>query len=72
MLGLHASPFHGFSVEFSGVPQRYTSGDNISDIDRKRLREDRPVLHQEVPGRDEPHGLPRDGPSGSMGYTHRQ
>ena len=30
--GLHASPFHGFSVEFS-EHRKYTTGDNISDID---------------------------------------
>src|SRR5262249_60364961 len=30
--GLHASPFHGFSVEFS-EHRKYTSGDNIADID---------------------------------------
>ena len=28
----------------------------------ERLRQDRPLLHQEVPGRDQPDGLPRDGP----------
>ena len=30
--GLHASPFHGFSVEFS-EHRRYSPGDNIADID---------------------------------------
>src|SRR2546423_9710669 len=30
--GLHASPFQGFSVEFS-EHRKYTAGDNISDID---------------------------------------
>ena len=30
--GLHASPFHGFSVEFS-EHRKYTPGDNPSDID---------------------------------------
>jgi len=30
--GLHASPFQGFSVEFS-EHRKYTSGDNIADID---------------------------------------
>ena len=30
--GLHASPFQGFSVEFS-EHRKYSSGDNISDID---------------------------------------
>lgn len=32
MQGLHASPFHGFSVEFS-EHRKYTSGDNPQDID---------------------------------------
>src|SRR5258708_12396866 len=30
--GLHASPFHGFSVEFS-EHRKYTPGDNPQDID---------------------------------------
>ena len=30
--GLHASPFHGFSVEFS-EHRRYTQGDDLKDID---------------------------------------
>lgn len=30
--GLHASPFHGFSVEFS-EHRRYTQGDDIKDLD---------------------------------------
>jgi uncharacterized protein (DUF58 family) len=32
MQGLHASPFHGFSVEFS-EHRKYTQGDNPQDID---------------------------------------
>jgi len=30
--GLHASPFQGFSVEFS-EHRKYSAGDNIADID---------------------------------------
>ncbi|MEX2114748.1 MAG: DUF58 domain-containing protein, partial [Pirellulales bacterium] len=30
--GLHASPYHGFSVEFS-EHRKYTAGDNPQDID---------------------------------------
>src|SRR5262245_55997998 len=30
--GLHASPFHGFSVEFS-EHRRYAQGDDLKDID---------------------------------------
>ena len=30
--GLHASPYHGFSVEFS-EHSKYTHGDNQQDID---------------------------------------
>ena len=33
----------------------------------ERLRQDRPVLHQEVPGRDQPDRLPRDGSLGLDG-----
>ena len=32
MHGLHASPFHGFSVEFS-EHRRYSQGDDLKDID---------------------------------------
>ena len=32
MQGLHASPFHGFSVEFS-EHRKYTPGDDPKDID---------------------------------------
>ena len=64
--GLHASPFQGFSVEFS-EHRKYTAGDNISRHRLERLRQDRPVLHQEVPGRDQPDRLPGDGPLGLDG-----
>ena len=47
--GLHASPFQGFSVEFS-EHRKYTAGDNIWRHRLERLRQDRPVLYQEIPG----------------------
>src|SRR5437763_17160640 len=32
LAGLHASPFHGFSVEFS-EHRKYTPGDDLKDLD---------------------------------------
>ncbi len=32
LAGLHASPFHGFSVEFS-EHRRYSPGDDVKDLD---------------------------------------
>src|SRR5713226_9153302 len=57
--GLHASPFHGFSVEFS-EHRKYTSGDNIADIDWN------------VYAKTNLTGYLVMDLSGSMGYTFRQ
>ncbi len=59
--GLHASPFHGFSVEFS-EHRKYTPGDDPHDIDWLVYAKTEQVLRQEVRGRDEHHRLSRDGP----------
>jgi len=56
--GLHSSPFHGFSVEFS-EHRKYTPGDNISDIDWFEAETNLTgYLAMDL--------------SGSMGYTYRQ
>ena len=44
--GLHRSPFHGFSVEFSEY-RPYTSGDDLRSLDWK-LYANRSLLHQKV------------------------
>ena len=55
--GIHRSPYHGFSVEFSEYRQ-YTPGDDPRYLDWRALRPHRPLLHQAVRGRDEPALLP--------------
>ncbi len=59
--GLHASPFQGFSVEFS-EHRKYSVRRQHLRHRLERLRQDRPVLHQEIPGRDQPDRLHGDGP----------
>ena len=59
--GLHASPFHGFSVEFS-EHRKYTPGDDPEGYRLADLRQDRQVLRQEIRGRDQHHRLHDDGP----------
>jgi uncharacterized protein (DUF58 family) len=62
--GLHASPFQGFSVEFS-EHRKYTAGDNISDIDwNVYAKTDRFYINLT--------GYLVMDLSGSMDYTHRQ
>ena len=64
--GLHASPFHGFSVEFS-EHRKYTAGDNISDVDWSVFAKTDRFYIKKYPGRDQPDRLPRDGPLGVDG-----
>ncbi|RMI14706.1 MAG: DUF58 domain-containing protein [Calditrichaeota bacterium] len=68
LVGLHKSPFHGFSVEFSEHRQ-YMPGDNIRDIDWKVYgRTDRYYIKQyEEETNLKAHILVDV--SGSMGYT---
>ncbi len=69
--GLHASPFHGFSVEFS-EHRKYTPGDNISDIDwNVYAKTDRFYIKQFQAETNLTGYLVMD-LSGSMGYTYRQ
>src|SRR5713101_290744 len=52
--GLHASPFHGFSVEFS-EHRRYAQGDDLKDIDwlvfAKNTRHSLPPASRRTPRR---------------------
>ncbi len=71
LVGLHKSPFHGFSVEFSEHRQ-YMPGDNIRDIDWKVYgRTDRYYIKQYEEETNLKAYLLLD-VSGSMGYTSHQ
>ncbi|MGH1361991.1 MAG: DUF58 domain-containing protein [Calditrichia bacterium] len=68
LVGLHKSPFHGFSVEFSEHRQ-YMPGDNIRDIDWKVYgRTDRYYIKQYEEETNLKANILVD-ISGSMGYT---
>jgi uncharacterized protein (DUF58 family) len=69
--GLHASPFHGFSVEFS-EHRKYTSGDNISDIDWNVYAKTDRFYVKKFQAETNLTGYLAMDLSGSMGYTYRQ
>jgi uncharacterized protein (DUF58 family) len=69
--GLHASPFHGFSVEFS-EHRKYTAGDNIADIDWNVYAKTDRFYIKKFQAETNLTGYLVMDLSGSMGYTHRQ
>jgi uncharacterized protein (DUF58 family) len=69
--GLHASPFQGFSVEFS-EHRKYTAGDNISDIDWNVFAKTDRFYIKKFQAETNLTGYLVMDLSGSMGYTHRQ
>lgn len=69
--GLHASPFHGFSVEFS-EHRKYTAGDNISDIDWNVFAKTDRFYIKKFQAETNLTGYLLMDLSGSMGYTYRQ
>ena len=69
--GLHASPFHGFSVEFS-EHRRYAPGDNISDIDWNVYAKTDRFYIKKFQAETNLTGYLAMDLSGSMGYTFRQ
>jgi uncharacterized protein (DUF58 family) len=69
--GLHASPFHGFSVEFS-EHRKYTAGDNISDIDWAVFAKTDRFYIKKFQAETNLTGYLVMDLSGSMGYTYRQ
>ena len=69
--GLHASPFHGFSVEFS-EHRRYTAGDNIADIDWNVYAKTDRFYIKKFQAETNLTGYLVMDLSGSMGYTQRQ
>ena len=69
--GLHASPFHGFSVEFS-EHRKYTAGDNIADIDWNVYAKTDRFYIKKFQAETNLTGYLIMDLSGSMGYTYRQ
>lgn len=69
--GLHASPFHGFSVEFS-EHRKYTAGDNITDIDWNVYAKTDRFYIKKFQAETNLTGYLLMDLSGSMGYTYRQ
>jgi uncharacterized protein (DUF58 family) len=69
--GLHASPFHGFSVEFS-EHRKYTAGDNISDVDWNVFAKTDRFYIKKFQAETNLTGYLVMDLSASMGYTYRQ
>lgn len=69
--GLHASPFHGFSVEFS-EHRKYSTGDNINDIDWNVYAKTDRFYIKKFQAETNLTGYLVMDLSGSMGYTYRQ
>ena len=69
--GLHASPFHGFSVEFS-EHRKYTSGDDPKDIDWLVYAKTDKYYVKKFEAETNITGYLAMDLSQSMGYTYRQ
>jgi uncharacterized protein (DUF58 family) len=69
--GLHASPFHGFSVEFS-EHRKYTPGDTIADIDWNVYAKTDKFFIKKFQAETNLTGYLVMDLSASMGYTYRQ
>ena len=69
--GLHASPFQGFSVEFS-EHRRYEPGDDLKDIDWRVLAKTDRYYVKKYQAETNLTGYLLVDLSESMGYTHRQ
>lgn len=69
--GLHASPFHGFSVEFS-EHRKYTAGDDPKDIDWLVFAKTDKYYVKKYEAETNITGYLAMDLSESMGYTHRQ
>lgn len=69
--GLHASPFHGFSVEFS-EHRKYTPGDDLKDIDWQVFAKTDKYYIKKFESETNITGYLVMDLSRSMGYTYRQ
>ena len=71
MAGLHASPFHGFSVEFS-EHRKYVPGDDLKDLDWNVYAKTDRYYIKKFEAETNVTGYLAMDLSGSMGYTYRQ
>jgi uncharacterized protein (DUF58 family) len=69
--GLHASPFHGFSVEFS-EHRRYTPGDDVKDLDWNVYAKTEKYYLKKFQAETNMTGYLVMDLSASMAYTYRQ
>ncbi len=69
--GLHASPFHGFSVEFS-EHRKYVAGDDLKDLDWNVYAKTDRYYIKKFEAETNVTGYLAMDLSGSMGYTYRQ
>jgi uncharacterized protein (DUF58 family) len=69
--GLHASPFHGFSVEFS-EHRKYVPGDDLKDLDWTVYAKTEKYYIKKFEAETNLTGYLVMDLSGSMGYTYRQ
>ena len=69
--GLHASPFHGFSVEFS-EHRKYVPGDDLKDLDWNVFAKTDRYYIKKFEAETNVTGYLAMDLSGSMGYTYRQ
>src|SRR5262245_54522970 len=69
--GLHASPFHGFSVEFS-EHRKYVPGDDLKDLDWNVFAKTDKYYIKKFQAETNLTGYLVMDLSGSMGYTYRQ
>lgn len=71
LAGLHASPFHGFSVEFS-EHRKYVAGDDLKDLDWNVLARTEKYYLKKYEAETNLNGYLVMDLSGSMAYTYRQ
>src|SRR5437588_9458304 len=68
LAGLHASPFHGFSVEFS-EHRKYVAGDDLKDLDWHVYAKTEKYYIKKFQAETNVSAYLVMDPSGSMGYT---
>src|SRR6478735_7319217 len=71
LAGLHASPFHGFSVEFS-EHRKYTPGDDVKDLDWHVYAKTERYYVKKFQAETNVTGYLAMDLSASMAYTYRQ